>query len=462
MGRFSLLVVGIPLVLVAATVAAAAQTAEPSAAVADGSGPEFDTCTDIFLRTFVEFPVRMSEAPDAPVTLRWEVVLDGSANGDDLQGPTSGEVAVAPGETGTEIRIEIAPDDRFEGDETFTLRLTGAEGAGIDGGEATGTIEDNETSETRRLAGRSRYETAATIGLATQTIPLGPQAAVVASGADFADALAAAPLAAAPQFQAGGLLLSTPDRLHPAAHAELDSARPPTVFLVGGPAALSEQVRRDVEAIEGIELVARIGGANRFDTAARIAQRIGGSEVYVVNGARFADAVAISALAAFQQRPILLTAADRLPPETARALRELDVRAATVVGGPAAVSEGVAAELRAMGVTVDRVSGADRYATSRAVADMALAAGMEADKTWLVTGRDWPDALAAGPAAAIGCLHHRAPGILLLADGHDLDASPQVRTWLQAGTFTRVWLVGGEAVISPSLEAEVRRLAGTG
>lgn len=107
--------------------------------------------------------------------------------------------------------------------------------------------------------------------------------------------------------------------------------------------------------------------------------------------------------------PVLLVNRDRLPEATAARLAEdVDV---TVVGGPAAVSEDVEAEIDARAGDVARVDGATRYVTSVAAADAALTRGAAAEVVWVATGRDWPDGLVAAAAAGI------AGAVLLLVDG---------------------------------------------
>ena len=63
--------------------------------------------------------------------------------------------------------------------------------------------------------------------------------AVLASGADFADALAAAPLAA---LEGAPLLLAQPDAVPPATAAALTARAASRVILAGGPAAINDTV----------------------------------------------------------------------------------------------------------------------------------------------------------------------------------------------------------------------------
>jgi putative cell wall-binding protein len=95
-----------------------------------------------------------------------------------------------------------------------------------------------------RIAGADRYATAAAISKAS--FAAGVPVAYVATGANFPDALAAGPVAAA----AGGpILLTTPSSLAGATASELSRLKPGSVILLGGTGALSDAVRSQVDAI---------------------------------------------------------------------------------------------------------------------------------------------------------------------------------------------------------------------
>jgi hypothetical protein len=132
------------------------------------------------------------------------------------------------------------------------------------------------------------------------------------------------------------------------------------------------------------------------------------------------------------------------------------VSQATIVGGTASVSDQVANQISSMGITVTRVAGADRYATSAAVASLGARSGLSADRVWLAIGNNWPDALSAGPAAA------QDGADLLLVDGSSLADSPPSQSWLssQGGAITSIRVVGGPDVLSPADEMEALRIAG--
>jgi hypothetical protein len=164
----------------------------------------------------------------------------------------------------------------------------------------------------------------------------------------------------------------------------------------------------------------------------------------------------VSDLAANQQEPILLVTRDSLPLATRAALQSMGVTQATIIGGTASVSDLVAGEISSMGITVTRVAGADRYATSADVASLESQAGLSPSRPWLAVGNNWPDALAAGPAAA----HDGAD--LVLVGGASLANSPSSQSWLsnQGAGMSALRLIGGPDVLSPSDQVQVIRLAG--
>ncbi len=288
-----------------------------------------------------------------------------------------------------------------------------------------------------RLAGATRTDTAVSVSRATRP---SADAVVIARSDDFPDALSAAPLAAA---QSAPLLLSPPGAAPQAVLEEVRRLGARTAWLVGDRTALSDRVESDLRAA-GITEVRRLAGVDRYATAAAVAREVGGTAAYVASGTSFPDAASVSGLAAHQRRPVLLTAADALPAATAQALDALGTTSVTVVGGPSVVSDATAGEL-GQGRTLDRLAGADRYATSVAVAQRSVAAGLGAGAPWLATGRGFADALAAGPGAAA------TAGVLLLVDPVSLDRSPASRDWLAARSRTalHVVAVGGPDVVSP-------------
>lgn len=203
--------------------------------------------------------------------------------------------------------------------------------------------------ESERLSGASRLETAAAI--AERFRPtftnegLSEAGALVArafpsSGGDptaaFADALAAGAHAAA---LVRPLLLSETARLSTPAQgylADLQEFAGVNVALIGGPAALSEQVAADARAAHPSAEVTRVAGDTRFATATAIAQRTAGARppvVVVVDATRpdaWVSGFTAAVLGWAANAVVVLSAGDDLPQPTVDYLAALEVAPAFV------------------------------------------------------------------------------------------------------------------------------------
>jgi putative cell wall-binding protein len=140
--------------------------------------------------------------------------------------------------------------------------------------------------------------------------------------------------------------------------------------------------------------------------------------------------------------PLLLNFGSTLRPAVKDELQRVLFAGSTVyvVGGASAVPEGVVSQLRSLGYAVSRVSGGDRFATATAVADLL---GKPAT-VLLATGTDFPDALAAGVAAA------KTGAAVLLTNGTRL---PEATSAYLAGAGTTVYAVGGPAAAAAPASA---------
>ncbi|QDO87485.1 hypothetical protein FNH13_03320 [Ornithinimicrobium ciconiae] len=214
-----------------------------------------------------------------------------------------------------------------------------------------------------------------------------------------------------------------------------------------------------VDLVVHPDLVERIGGANRYETAAAAsadAFEPGVDTVYVATGADFADALSGSALAGHLGAPVLLVKPDGVPAVTATELERLAPGKVVVLGGTAAVSDAVMAQVgtHAEG-NVERVSGANRYATAAAVA----ARFTPGEHLYVATGAQYADALAASAAAGAA----GEPVLLVTAHGVP-NATAETIASIDP---TRITVVGGtgavpaEVVTELEQLAEVTRVAGT-
>ena len=299
-----------------------------------------------------------------------------------------------------------------------------------------------------RQSGVDRYATAAAVSAATfaPDVP----AAYLATGATFPDALAAGPTAA----RAGGPVLLTAGGALPAVTAgELARVRPQRIYVLGGSGAVSNAVLEALRPYATSGTVTRIGGADRYATAAAASASsfpTGVPVAYVATGATFPDALAGGVAAGRGGGPILLVARDTLPPATATELTRLQPGRIVVIGGSGAVSDSVLNALRSRTTgTVTRLAGADRYATAVAISQATT--GADTDGTvYIATGSSFPDGLAGTPAAI------RAGAPLLTLPGNSLPAA--VAAELVRLNPARVVVLGGPGAISDSVVAAVRLL----
>ena len=106
------------------------RSAGPVLSVADAEGAEGGT---------LAFRVALSQPAATPVTVSW-ATADGTAVAGEDYTAASGTLAFKPGQTERTVAVAVTDDGLGEGAETVTLRFSGASGAGVGDGEATGTI----------------------------------------------------------------------------------------------------------------------------------------------------------------------------------------------------------------------------------------------------------------------------------------------------------------------------------
>jgi putative cell wall-binding protein len=108
----------------------------------------------------------------------------------------------------------------------------------------------------------------------------------------------------------------------------------------------------------------------------------------------------------------------------------------------------------APGPTVGRIFGADRYATAALLSQRRVPApGSGVSAVYVASGENFPDALAAGPAAS------RRGGPLLLVRANSIPGP--TRNELQRLKPATIYVAGGTAVISSAVVAELRTLSRT-
>jgi peptidoglycan-N-acetylglucosamine deacetylase len=217
----------------------------------------------------------------------------------------------------------------------------------------------------------------------------------VTNGGRFGEALPAGPAASRTR---GPVLFVTSTSVPSATAAELTRLRPGRIVVVGGTTAVSAAVRTALGAYT-TGTVNRIASTTAYATSAAVSRSAfpaGAGTVYVVSGDNWPDGLSAGAAAVVQDAPVLLTDDLSLPTAVRDEIVRLAPTRIMLVGGPAAVSETVATQLRALAPT-ERIFGADRYATALAVSRRVF--GVNRPGVQLASGAVFADALAGVPAS---------------------------------------------------------------
>lgn len=253
----------------------------------------------------------------------------------------------------------------------------------------SGSALPDDSVGTTRIAGVDRFETSTL--LSQSEFDPGVPVVYLATGMSFADALAGGAGAAA---EGGPVLTTRRDSLPDSVAAELARLQPETVVILGGIAAVSDEVAQRVAEITGTT-VTRVAGVNRYATAAAISERVFGAGVsaaYVATGSSFADALSGGIAAAARGGPVLLVESSSVPAETAAELARLDPVNIIVIGDTTNVSDTVLNQIRGYATEgASRISGSTRYDTSAAVS--AATFGDRIGRLYLATGESFADAL---------------------------------------------------------------------
>lgn len=234
------------------------------------------------------------------------------------------------------------------------------------------------------------------------------------------------------------------------------------VIIVGGSGVISDAVALQLEAQTGGEAI-RLAGSNRYATASWISRFLfpfGADTVYLATGGNFPDALAGGPAAAYDAAPILLVSSTGLTQETRDELIRLKPSNIVLLGGTGVISDGIAGQAAATtGATVTRLAGPNRYATSAVISAATFGPGVEV--AYIVTGDNFPDALAGGPVAGL----YGGPVLLVSKSGIPAPVASELARLKPKS----IVVLGGTGVVSLAIEqrlmgyttGSVTRLAGS-
>lgn len=234
----------------------------------------------------------------------------------------------------------------------------------------------------------------------------------------------------------------------------LEELAPSRVLLMGRPAALAPAVQSQMRRVLSGVTVERFSGTDRVDTAAKAALSepvvLRGRPVVIANGWSPPDVGAAAPLAASLDGSVLFAEQDSLGTPTISALERLAPSRIILVGGTAALSTRIKADLARVvpGVPVERLAGTDRVDTAARGAARGTAGLGEP----VVLANGWEPAdvgIAAPLATALG-------GSVLFTERTDLGA--RAAKALSDLAPSRIILVGGSERLAETIDADLERL----
>lgn len=238
----------------------------------------------------------------------------------------------------------------------------------------------------------------------------------------------------------------------------------PVTVIVDDQAAPCDNAVDPARDTDGSTQFAQLTGTSPEDFTVRVSGALldHADSVVIARQDLFPDALAASGLAAELCAPLLVNPVEELSPVIRDELARLSVSDVYLVGGPAALSPVVEAQLGEEGYRVERVGGATRYDTAIAVANRIVDLGGLVDRVTVARADLFPDAMSGANLAT----WRRAP--ILLSDPTGLPAvtAAALPTLLSAGARD-VYVAGGLAAIAEGVAEDlagggytVRRLAG--
>ncbi|WP_449036136.1 cell wall-binding repeat-containing protein [Peptostreptococcus stomatis] len=180
-----------------------------------------------------------------------------------------------------------------------------------------------------RIAGETRYDTCQKIFSQAKKKSL-----VLASGEKFPDALATSSI-----LDQAGLLLTKSRQLPSEAQAAIKDLNHDNFLIVGGENSVQESLATSISNQYQYASHTRISGNNRYETSAKIGERLVSSTVILASGENFPDALAASTLAQKIDSPILLVSKDKIDQSIIDYFKKHNIKKALVVGGQLSISD---------------------------------------------------------------------------------------------------------------------------
>ena len=370
------------------------------------------------------------------------------------------------------VTVEGLPDGLAFDSETMTISGTATEA-----GTYTVTVTMTSGSDVltqqldlavsartwTRLPGHDRYDTMELIVQAAYTEDASCDYIVVASGANYPDALKVSSLCG---LLDAPLLTTDPDELGENAAAQIERlANGSTkVYVIGGIAAIEEQVLQEIAEVDGVGSVERLAGEDRIETGLRIYEEgIGswGGTCIIVSDDSYADALSISSYAASNAAPIFGATEGTLNEEQVEVIEEGGFANVVIVGGDEVVDSAAVKMQLGYDKKYTILAGDNRIETSVDVVEwecglVGTSYGiqflpdnvLELDEIAVAYGGNYPDAL-----AGVNLTNGFGSPIMLVSDSEDAQEAIAMVIGENRSQIKHGWILGGTDAIDETVEA---------
>lgn len=291
-----------------------------------------------------------------------------------------------------------------------------------------------------RLAGFDRYDTAAAIVKDGWTQS---DYVVIAYGENYPDALAASPLAY--KYEAP-ILLTRSNDLPEITKQTLTDLQVKNVIIVGGSGVISATVETELKNM-GLN-VTRVFGNDKYDTAVEVAKRVSDpakpTEIFVVTGDDFSDALSVGSIAANKQMPIILVPKNSVPDSVNNYLAATNISKSYIIGNTDLISENVCSQFPKS----ERILGSNKYERNIAVLQK-FADNINSERLFLATGELFADAL----AGSVYCARLSEAIVLI---NNEPPANTKNYYLQRIPGCSKVFVFGGTGIIPDSVISELK------
>lgn len=333
------------------------------------------------------------------------------------------------------------------------------------------------------LAGADRFGTAEAI--AEASFPNGSPNAIIATGVNFPDALAASYLAGVVSEPI--LLVNPTDPVPSSTLDALSTLKVKNVTIVGGTSAVGSDVENTLASTSstsssgGTLNVTRIAGANRYDTMQQIdtGHTVGTASIngtsaptgILVTGNNFPDALSAGPLAYARHLPVILTdgTQSNMSPQAKSVISSDGITNLIVIGGSAAIQP---SQYSSYNHVVE--AGSNRSATSQQLADFEVAnLGFTDAAMDVANGYDpgfnqpglpagfTPDGLAGAPYGGGAASNGSSVVPLLVTNSPSDPGAASVFASSEASSLTGGTVFGGDAAVSAATRGMIESAGGS-